>query len=187
MSDRELERVRATAGGSIRRIPLHKIDAIVTEHLGPARVRGNARPAVFYWQIAMYLAHRVGGCSTTAIGKFYNGRDHSTVCHAIARIELLRKSDQDLSAVIDLLANACEDEHASVPEVSRPAETRPLVEAVLRQMDSDFVDLLADRIAERVLARLTATTGSLPTLETCNTTPDCAPVAFNPSRAVRHD
>jgi chromosomal replication initiation ATPase DnaA len=69
------------------RIPLTTIDRIVTENLGPARVRSKAQPEALFRQIAMYLAKHVGGWSTTRIGKFYNGRDHSTVCHAIARIQ----------------------------------------------------------------------------------------------------
>ena len=62
-------------------IPLSRIDAVVSEHLGPARVRGNGQPNVLYRQIAMYLGKHVGGWSTTRIGRFYNGRDHSTVCY----------------------------------------------------------------------------------------------------------
>jgi hypothetical protein len=54
------------------RIALARIDAVVSARLGPARVRGNAQPAAFHRQIAMYLAHRVGGWSTTRIGRFYN-------------------------------------------------------------------------------------------------------------------
>jgi hypothetical protein len=33
------------------------------------------------------------GWSTTVIGRFYNGRDHSTVCYGIQRIEALREND----------------------------------------------------------------------------------------------
>jgi hypothetical protein len=68
------------------RISLAQIDAFVSAKLGPTRVRGNARPAVFNRQVAMYLAKHIGGWSTAAIGKFYNGRDHSTVCYSIMRI-----------------------------------------------------------------------------------------------------
>ena len=67
---------------SYRRIPLAIIDKVVSARLGQTRVQGNAQPAVFNRQIAMYLAKHVGGWSTTRIGRFYNGRDHSTVCHA---------------------------------------------------------------------------------------------------------
>ena len=58
-----------------RQISLADIDAVVSARLGPARVRGHAQPAAFNRQIAMYLAHQVGGWSTTRIGKFYNGWD----------------------------------------------------------------------------------------------------------------
>jgi len=48
----------------------------------------------------MYLAKHVAGWSTTLIGRFYNGRDHSTVCHSIQRIEALRESDPDVDALL---------------------------------------------------------------------------------------
>lgn len=57
------------------RISLDRIDATVSAKLGLTRVRGNAQPAAFNRQVAMYLAKHVGGWSTTAIGRFYNGRD----------------------------------------------------------------------------------------------------------------
>ena len=37
------------------------------------------------------------------IGRFYNGRDHSTVIHSIQRIEALRESDPDLDALLSEL------------------------------------------------------------------------------------
>jgi hypothetical protein len=42
----------------------------------------------------------LGGWSTTVIGRFYNGRDHSTVCHGIQRIESLRESNPDVDVLI---------------------------------------------------------------------------------------
>jgi hypothetical protein len=48
----------------------------------------------------MYLAKHVGRWSTTVIGRFYNGRDHSTVCHGIQRIEALRESDPEVDLLI---------------------------------------------------------------------------------------
>ena len=39
-----------------KRIPLETIDAAVCARLGPARVAGNAQPAAFNRQVAMYLA-----------------------------------------------------------------------------------------------------------------------------------
>src|SRR5215475_4653651 len=85
------------------RIALARIDSLVSAKLGPARVRGNAQPAAFNRQVAMYLAHRVGGWTTARIGRFYNGRDHSTVCYAIKRIQVLRDSNPAVASLVSSL------------------------------------------------------------------------------------
>src|SRR3954468_23593226 len=82
------------------RISLAQIDAIVSARLGPTRVPGNAQPACFNRQVAMYIARHVGRWSTSAIGQFYNGRDHSTVCHSIQRIEALRERDAEIEGLL---------------------------------------------------------------------------------------
>jgi hypothetical protein len=51
----------------------------------------------------MYLAWNVAGWSTTRIGRFYNGRHHTTVLHAIEKIEHLRQTDESLDALIEVL------------------------------------------------------------------------------------
>src|ERR1700733_2236853 len=87
----------------MQQIGLAQIDAVVSARLGPARVPGNAQPAAFNRQVAMYLAKHVGGWSTTKIGRFYNGRDHSTVCYAIQRIEAMRESHPDVDGLLTIL------------------------------------------------------------------------------------
>ena len=79
-----------------RRLSIVKIDALVSGRLGPTRGLGNSQPACFNRQVGMYLARHVGRWSTTVIGRFYNGRDRSTVCHGIQRIEALRESDPEV-------------------------------------------------------------------------------------------
>jgi hypothetical protein len=49
----------------------------------PADDRPLPVHALFNRQVAMCLAKHVAGWSTTCIGRFYNGRDHSTVIHGI--------------------------------------------------------------------------------------------------------
>ena len=51
----------------------------------------------------MYLAKNVAGWSTTRIGRFYNGRHHTTVLHAIGKIERLRQTDESLDALIEVI------------------------------------------------------------------------------------
>src|SRR5271165_1023416 len=85
---------------SRRRVPLARIDAIVAAHLGETRVPGNVHPAALNRRIAMYPAKRVGGWSYTRIGRFYNGRDHSTVHYAVQRVESLRENSPDLDTLL---------------------------------------------------------------------------------------
>ena len=58
----------------------------------------------------MYLAKHVGGWSLPKIGKFYNGRHHTTVPHALAKIDRLRKQDEAFDALIDVLTTAVRSE-----------------------------------------------------------------------------
>lgn len=104
-----------------RRLSLAEIDALVSARLGPTRGLGNSQPACFNRQIAMYLAARVGRWSTTIIGRFYGGRDHSTVCYSIQRIDSLRESDPEVDALLaDLrrqLGENSDDRTVEMPSV----------------------------------------------------------------------
>jgi hypothetical protein len=128
-----------------RRISLAEIDAAVSARLGPSRVPGNAQPACFNRQVAMYLARHVGRWSTTAIGRFYNGRDHSTVCHGIQRIEALRESDSDVDSLISELRQQLFLE-------SDPREQA--ADASLGGPDKISVNAVAEIVAARVCAYL---------------------------------
>jgi hypothetical protein len=98
-----------------RRVSLSEIDAAVSARLGPTKAAGNSQPGCFNRQVAMYLASRIGRWPTTTIGRFYNGRDHSTVCYGIQRIENLRDNDPDADALISDLARQLDgDEMANV-------------------------------------------------------------------------
>jgi len=101
--------------GIAQRIAIAEIDRAVAGRLGPTRVIGNAQPAAFNRQMAMYLAKTLGGWSVTKIGKFYNGRHHTTVCYAVRRIEALRAID----AEVDGLLKALEEEIKSSPAKDR--------------------------------------------------------------------
>src|ERR1700743_1462641 len=90
----------------IWRLSLEQIEATVADHLGRGRVPGNQPGPCFSHQVAMYLAKNVAGWSTTRIGRFYNGRHHTTVLHAIAKIERLRQTDENLDALLEVLTAA---------------------------------------------------------------------------------
>lgn len=124
-----------------RRLSLASIDAVVS---APTRVQGNAQPACFNRQMAMYLAKNVAGWSTTCIGRFYNGRDHSTVIHGIQRIEALRESDSEVDALLSELKEKLIRTNGEVEELA------------VKPRKVQCVDLgeLAGAIAERVWARI---------------------------------
>ncbi len=90
----------------IWRLSLEQIEATVADHLGRGRVPGNQSGPCFSRQVAMYLAKNVAGWSSTRIGRFYNGRHHTTVLYAIAKIERLRKADETVDALIEVLTAA---------------------------------------------------------------------------------
>ncbi|MFL6448513.1 MAG: helix-turn-helix domain-containing protein [Bryobacteraceae bacterium] len=142
---------------SSRRVALSRIDRAVSARLGPTSGLGNSQPACFNRQVAMYLAKHVGRWSTTVIGRFYDGRDHSTVCHGIQRIESLRESNPDLDSLLsnlkcELLGDGLVHE--------RTATSNSELRIGLNEGD---LEQLADLIADRVYARLKSSKSSSPT------------------------
>lgn len=61
--------------------------------LSARRAREVARPR----QVAMYLAKKLTPRSLPEIGRRFGGRDHTTVMHAVKRIEELRAADSELN------------------------------------------------------------------------------------------
>ena len=133
------------------RISLAEIDTVVSAKLGPTRTLGNAQPACFNRQVAMYLAARLGRWSTTVIGRFYNGRDHSTVCHGIQRIEALRESDAEVDALLSelktrLMESSGKMQQQNVSEMWAPGRRSQHSHPDLEQL----VNRIADRFAEEM-------------------------------------
>jgi chromosomal replication initiator protein len=50
--------------------------------------------------VAMYLARKLTPLSTTDVGRYFGGRDHSTVIHAVQQIQRLIKDDDDFRSVV---------------------------------------------------------------------------------------
>src|SRR5215831_16442681 len=94
----------------IWRPSLEEIDSAVSAQLGPGRVAGNESGSCFSRQVSMYLAKHVGGWSMVKIGRFYNGRHHTTVLHAVQRVEQLRREDESIDALIEVLTAALRED-----------------------------------------------------------------------------
>ena len=90
-----------------RRISVDEIQKKVAEHFNvkladmhsPRRLRSVARPR----QIAMFLAKQLTSMSLPEIGRKFGGRDHTTVMHAVKKVEELKEKDVSLTEDLDLL------------------------------------------------------------------------------------
>lgn len=109
----------APVSANHRRVSLAHIDSVVSACLGPTRGLGKSQPQCFNRQIAMYLASQVGRWSTTVIGRFYGGRDHSTVVHAIQRVQAMRDTEPELDVLL------CDLKSRVQAETSNTAEPKP--------------------------------------------------------------
>ena len=83
------------------------------------------------------------------VGRFYNGRDHSTVIHGIQRIEALRESDPDLDALLSELKDQL-TRRQGADDAKEVEETSDK----LSHLSCIDIDELAEAIADRVWARI---------------------------------
>ena len=93
--------------GGDRRVTVDEIQKATAEHfalkqadlLCERRTRAIARPR----QLAMYLAKTLTTRSYPDIGRRFGGRDHTTVLHAVRRIEQLKAEDAAMTADIEVI------------------------------------------------------------------------------------
>lgn len=96
-----------------RRIRIEEIQKVVARHynvtkhdlLSARRTRIVVRPR----QIAMYLAKTMTLRSFPEIGKRFGGRDHTTVLHAVRKIEGMVAADEILAQEIEFLRRIIQD------------------------------------------------------------------------------
>jgi chromosomal replication initiator protein len=97
---------------SDRKVTIEEIMRKVAEHYhlrlsdmtSARRARAVARPR----QIAMFLAKTLTSKSLPDIGRRFGGRDHTTVMHAIKRVESLMEADSQIAEDVELLRRMLE-------------------------------------------------------------------------------
>ncbi len=90
-----------------RHVTIEDIQKKVAEHFqirvsemhSARRARAVARPR----QIAMYLAKQLTQKSLPEIGRKFGGRDHTTVMHAVRKVEELKAEDHSFAEDVELL------------------------------------------------------------------------------------
>jgi len=97
---------------SDRKVTIDEIQRKVAEHynlrisdlLSPRRARAVARPR----QVAMFLSKSLTSKSLPEIGRKFGGRDHTTVIHAVKRVEEMRATDSQIADDVELLRRMLE-------------------------------------------------------------------------------
>jgi chromosomal replication initiator protein len=95
-----------------RKVTIDEIKRKVADHynlrlsdlVSARRARAVARPR----QVAMFLAKTLTAKSLPEIGRGFGGRDHTTVIHAVRKVEQLCETDSQLSDDIELLRRMLE-------------------------------------------------------------------------------
>ena len=95
-----------------KKVTIEEIQKKVAEHYNirindmhsPRRSRSVARPR----QIAMYLAKNITSRSLPEIGRKFGGRDHTTVMHAVRKVEELKNIDSIFNDDVELLKRMLE-------------------------------------------------------------------------------
>lgn len=93
-----------------RRITIDEIQRKVAEHYNlrltdmhsARRARNVARPR----QVAMYLAKQLTARSLPEIGRKFGGRDHTTVMHAVRKVDELIAEDPQIAQDVDVVRRA---------------------------------------------------------------------------------
>jgi len=97
---------------SDRRVTIEEIQKRVAAHFNirtsdmhsARRARSVARPR----QVAMYLAKQLTARSLPEIGRKFGGRDHTTVMHAVKKVDELREHDASFAEDVELLRRMLE-------------------------------------------------------------------------------
>jgi chromosomal replication initiator protein len=96
-----------------KRVKIEDIQKLVASHYSVTRadLLSSRRTAVVVKprQIAMYLAKTLTLRSLPEIGRRFGGRDHTTVLHAVRKIESLSHADRALNDELELLKRMLQD------------------------------------------------------------------------------
>ena len=94
---------KVTIDEIIRKVADH-YNLRISDLLSARRARSVARPR----QVAMYLSKTLTSQSLPNIGRRFGGRDHTTVIHAVRKIEELKQTDSQIAEDVELLRRMLE-------------------------------------------------------------------------------
>ena len=96
--------LRDALRGQTPKITVDKIQRVVAEHYGMSREellgRSRQQSIVRPRQIAIFMAKRLTQRSLPDLGRRFGNRDHTTIIHAVRRIETLSEKDEQIRSEI---------------------------------------------------------------------------------------
>jgi chromosomal replication initiator protein len=105
--DRALHGPTAAVSDQRPRVDVERIQNAVADQLGVSREAllspNRTAPVARARQIAMYLSRQLTDLSLPAIARAFKRRDHTTVLHAVRRVESRRTEDPHLNRVLEQL------------------------------------------------------------------------------------
>src|SRR5216117_1588947 len=70
------------------------------------KAKNRTKAVAFPRQVAMYLARQLTHASLAEVGRAFGGKDHTTVLHAVDKIQTLLQADPKLKRTLDTLTQA---------------------------------------------------------------------------------
>jgi chromosomal replication initiator protein len=93
-----------------RAITIESIQKYVSNYyhlrVSDLKAKNNSRQIAFPRQIAMYLCKKLTSSSLPEIGRRFGGKHHSTVLHAIRKIEGMRRNERDFDRMVNSFIEA---------------------------------------------------------------------------------
>ncbi len=100
---------QALNGSSTRDVAIPEIIEVVTQQYAVKRAellsKKRSKSVAFPRQICMYLSRELTQLSLEEIGGYFGGRDHTTVLHALKRINTQRETDSRLNQTLEDLSD----------------------------------------------------------------------------------
>jgi chromosomal replication initiator protein len=86
-------------------ITVETIQKLIADHYNlrvtVLKSKTNSQQVAFPRQIAMFLCKKMTACSLPEIGKRFGGKHHSTVIHAIQKIEEMRRREKEFDRLVE--------------------------------------------------------------------------------------
>jgi len=103
-----------STNGTERRVELDDIASYISAQMDTPKqaILGPKRSKEIVWprQIAIYLSRELTNHTLIDIGRFFGGRDHSTILHAYNKVSELMLEDQQVMWLINDLKNALQEQ-----------------------------------------------------------------------------